>query len=166
MTVEVVKTRMYKDVIESIIEVDKTFYTDIDYSSNDWYFDRYSDKSEVTVLKVDGVICGYFIFCGIKENLFKDICELKYDNDYYFSVNDMDVDSDIKYLASVLVKEEYRKFALPLIKELDNQFKLLNSVVAIAVSEEGRKMCERYMQKLGNVNNKADVYLKTKKQGT
>lgn len=160
MVVKVERTNMYPDVIKGIIEVDKTFYTEMDYSSDEWYLERYNENSEVTVLKVDEVICGYFIFYGIKENLFERICNLEYDNDYYFDVKDIDINSNKKYFASVLVKKEYRHLALPLIKELDNQFRELKNVVAIAVSKEGRKMCERYMRKLGNVNNKADVYLK------
>ena len=53
----------------------------------------------------------------------------------------MYADSDIKYLVSVLAKEEYRKFAASLIKEQDNQLKKLNRVVALAVSKKERKMC-------------------------
>ena len=158
--VEVKKRVMDEETIKQIMEVDKTFYLDMDYSSGDWYFNRYNSNNEVTVLIVDNVIVGYFIFYGVSENLFNRICGLEYDNDYYFNDNDIDNFSDIKYFASVLVKEEYRDVCAPLMLELERQFRMLDKVVAIAVSNEGNKMCSRYMDFVGEVNGKAKIYVK------
>ena len=160
MDVEVKKLRMSKNVIEDIIEVDKTFYFDMDYSSNSWYMQRYNENFEVTVLMVGKVIVGYFIFYGIKEKLYNKICNLEYDNDYSFDNNDIDLSSNIQYLASVLVDKRYREYSFLLILELERQFKSLDKVVALVVSEEGKQMCEKYMDFIGCVNNKACVYVK------
>ena len=160
MDVEIKKLKMNEKVIESIIEVDKTFYLDMDYSNNSWYMQRYNENFEVTVLMVNKVIVGYFIFYGIKEALYNKIRNLEYDNDYTFENNDIDLKSNIKYLASVLVKKEYREYSFLLILELERQFRLLDKVVALAVSREGKQMCEKYMSFIGNVNNKANVYVK------
>lgn len=159
MKVEIKSLLMSKEILKKIIEIDKTYYLDMDYQSN-WYQERYNDNNKVTVLIVDNCVVGYFVFYGISEKLFNDICNLKYDNDYYFDNKDVVYDSKYKYFASVLVKKEYRKCCLPLIVELERQFKELENVVAIAVSNEGDKMCSKYMEFIGKVNNKANIYVK------
>ena len=156
--VEIKKTIMSEEIIRRVIEIDRSFYHDEHYCGIEWYFDRYNEQNEITVLLVDNMIVGYFIFYGISEKLFNRIYNLEYDEDYKFSKEDIDLDSNIKYFASVVVEESYRKFSLPLIMELKKQFVSLDSVIAIVISKEGEKMCCRYMNFIGAVNNKSKIY--------
>ena len=68
MNILVEQIRMTRKVIKDIIEIDKDFYLDFDYSDTSWYFKRYNNNNKVTVLKVDGKIVGYYLFYTIQRS--------------------------------------------------------------------------------------------------
>lgn len=149
---------MTNQVIKDIVEIDKEFYLDFDYNDISWYFTRYSENNEITVLKVNNKIVGYYLFLTISENLFKDICNLKYSGDYDFPEEQVNVNSYIYYLPSVLVKAKFRNFTYLLLKELIKDFLKKEKVVAIAVSDEGKRMCGKYMKCIGCPRQNIWVY--------
>ena len=160
LEVTVKEVNMTNDVINQIIEIDKLFYLNFDYSNTSWYFKTYSAKNKITVLYVNNKIAGYFLFYGITKNLYNKICALKYAGDYNFPESEINVNTKYLYLPSVLVKNEYRQYSVPLILQLNRKIKELsknNTIVAIAVSEVGIRMCEKYMKFLGNCKE-AKIY--------
>ena len=156
MQIEVKKTKMTKDIIKSIIEIDKTYYTNFNYTAK-WYFERYSDQNEIFLLLADGKIVGYFLFIEISKSLFDDILNLKYDGDAEFSVKDWNCKSGYFYIPSVLVKKEYRRFSLPLLKRLYKEITTKDNLVAITVSKEGHRMAEKVLKFVGVSNAEKDV---------
>ena len=72
----VCKKFMTPEVIRAIIEIDKTFYKEFDYSDCSWYFERYNEQNEVFVLMDKEKIVGYFLFYTITQDLFDDILSL------------------------------------------------------------------------------------------
>lgn len=158
--VKIKSLKMTKSVIAQIIEIDKEFYKDFDYNNTKWYYTRYTNKNDVTVLCVNNKIVGYYLFYTISENLFKDICALKYVEDYSFPQDEVNVESDYFYVPSVLVKKEYKKYSLLLLLSLKKNVLDKKKLVAIAVSKNGKKMCKKYMKKMGNVNKNVSVYAK------
>lgn len=155
--IEVKKARMTDEVIMSIVDIDKDFYTNFDYNDLSWYFERYSDKNEVFLLLINGKIVGYFIFIEISKSLFDEILSLKYDNDYCFSSKDWNCKSGCFYIPSVLVKKEYRCFARPLLKRLYKEAQTKDNLVAITVSKEGHKMAEKVLSLVGVANKEKDI---------
>ena len=160
MNILVEQIRMTRKVIKDIIEIDKDFYSDFDYSDTSWYFKRYNINNKVTVLKVDGKIVGYYLFYTISEKLLKDICELKFSGDYDFDEQEVNVASDIEYIPSVLVKKEYSQFAYRLLLQLKKDIINKKRLVAIAISSEGKRMCEKFMINVGSIEKKnVNIYI-------
>ncbi len=157
MQIEVKKVKMTDDVIKSIAEIDKEFYTNFDYNDLSWYFERYSDKNEVFVLLVDEKIVGYFLFVEISKSLFDDILKLKYDSDYDCPVKDWNCKSGCFYIPSVLVKKEYRCYSKPLLRLLFREAQTKKKLAAITVSKEGHKMAETILKFVGVANKEKDV---------
>lgn len=157
MQIEVKKAKMTDDIIKSIVEIDKEFYSNFDYDNLSWYFERYSDKNKIFLLIIDGKIVGYFLFVEISKTLFDDILKLKYDNDYVFPVKDWNCKSGCFYIPSVLVKKEFSQFSLPLLKRLYKEVSTKNKLVAITVSKEGHKMAEKILKFVGVANTEKDV---------
>ena len=46
MNILVEQIRMTRKVIKDIIEIDKDFYLDFDYSDTSWYFKRYNNNNK------------------------------------------------------------------------------------------------------------------------
>ncbi len=157
MQVEVKKVKMTDDVIMSILEIDKEFYTNFDYSDSSWYFERYSDKNDAFLLVVDGNIVGYFLIVEISKSLYDDILRLKHDHDYDFPPQEWNCKSGCFYIPSVLVKQEYRRFSLPLLERLYKEVQTKNNLVAITVSQEGHRMAEKVLKLVGVANPQKDV---------
>ena len=155
--IEVKKAKMTEDVIRSIVEIDKEFYTNFDYNEISWYFDRYNDKNEVFLLLVNNKIVGYFLFVEISKSLFNDILKLKYDNDYIFPVKDFNCKTGYFYIPSVLVKKEFCQYSLPLLKRLFKEAQTKTNLVAITVSKEGHKMAKKILKFVGAANKEKDV---------
>lgn len=164
MDIKVQTVKMTKPVIAQIIEVDKEFYADFDYSNTDWYYKRYSKNNEITVLVVDNKIVGYYLFYTVSKKLFDDICALKYFEDYSFPNSEINVDSDYYYIPSVLVKKEYQKYSIALLLHLKNSISKKDNIVAIAVSKSGQKMCQSFMKKIGKVKDNIYVYANIKNE--
>lgn len=156
--VTIEKVGMNDKVLNKIIEIDKNFYLDFDYNDTSWYFNRYNSSRKITVLKVDNEIVGYYLFIPITKKLYEEICNLKYEGDYNFPESELYVKSNIEYIPSVLVKEEYKKYAPHLLMSLKNELKTKQTVVAIAISKEGHRMCNKVMRKVGDVTNTISVY--------
>ena len=165
MNVQVEKAKTTKPILEKIIEIDKTFYTNFDYTDVSWYFRRYTDENEVYLLKVDDEIVGYFLFCNISEKLYQYIRSLKYEEDYSFPLSEVNVKSKYEYMPSILVKREYRQHSLTLIRELKKQMDLRDNVAIIAVSKIGNLMAKRVAKFVGwaNQDKGIGVYIKEKK---
>ena len=72
----------------------------------------------------------------------------------------MNVASDIEYIASVLVKKEYSQFAYRLLLQLKKDIKNKKRLVAIAISPEGKRMCEKFMINVGSIKKKnVNIYI-------
>ena len=111
-------------------------------------------------MKVNGKIVGYYLFYTISEKLLKDICELKFSGDYYFDEHEVNVASDIEYIPSVLVKKEYLQFAYRLLLQLKKDIINKKRLVAIAISSEGKRMCEKFMINVGSIEKKnVNIYI-------
>ena len=160
MRITVKQKQMTKAVIEKIIEIDKTFYSDFDYNDTAWYFNRYSEKNSITVLEANGEIVGYYLFYSISQRLYKEICQLQHDNDYNFDEREVNVASEIEYIPSVLVQKEYLRYAYKLIMKLRKDIASKKRLVAIAISPEGHRMCEKFLEWVGCVRPGVDVYEK------
>lgn len=163
MQTEVKKAKMTEQVIRSIVEIDKKFYTNFDYNDLSWYFERYSDKNEVFLLLVDGKIVGYFLFVEISKPLFDDIVGLKYDNDFDFPAKDWNCKSGLFYIPSVVVLKEYRRFAAPLLRRLVVEAKKKDKLVALTVSKEGHRMASKFLEFVGVANTEKDVRVYVKR---
>lgn len=163
MEIKVLKKSFTKNILEKIIEIDKTFYSDFDFNDTSWYFERYNNKNVVYVLDVDGEIVGYFNLISISKKLFDDICKLKYSQDYSFPKSEVNVDSDYFYMPSLLVKEEYRKYSMPLILKLKKVVENSKNFVVIAISKEGKILSEMCLEKLGT-KGKATIFTKRQEE--
>jgi len=159
MQIQVVKKRFTKQVLDKIIEIDKTFYTDFDYSDTSWYLQRYNSKNIVYLLIIDNDIVGYFNLLNISKRLFDDICDLKYSQDYSFPESEVNVDSDYIYMPSLVVKKEYRKYSIHLILKLKEVIKKSKNFVVIAISKEGKNLASKCLECLGD-NKKATIFAK------
>ncbi len=164
MKVKVIKRKMTHEIIEKIIEIDKKFYLDFDYDNEkSWYFQRYSDKNDIFLLIVEDKIVGYFLFYSITKKLFDEILSLKYDGDYAFSESEVNVKSNFFYIPSVLVLKEYRKYCVPLLKELLKESSKKKNLVAITVSNEGKRMAESVLSYIGTANKEKNICVYTKR---
>ena len=159
MKIQVLKKKFTRPMLKEIIEIDKTFYTDFDFSETDWYFKRYNKNNVVYVLLVDGAIVGYFNLLNISKKLFNDICKIKYTQDYSFPENEINVESDYVYMPSLVVKEGYRKYSIHLIVKLKQIIEKTKNFVVIAISDEGKKLSEMQLKKLG-AKGKAVIFAK------
>lgn len=166
MKVEVKKVKMTKDVIKSIIEIDRHFYTDFDFSKKDnlnWYFDRYSAHNEVFVLCVNDKIVGYFLFVSISKELFDEILNLKHFEDWSFLPSQFNQNTEYYYIPSIAVKAEYRQYLLPLLKTLKKEVENKPNLVAITVSKEGHKLASKMLNYIGKHPQKdIRIYAKLK----
>ena len=165
MKIQVLKKRFTKDVLEKIIEIDKTFYHDFDFSETDWYFKRYNSKNIVYVLIINDEVVGYFNLLNISKKLFDDICALKYSQDYSFPESDVNVNTNYVYMPSLVVKEEYRKYSICLILKLKEVVKKSKNFVVIAVSNEGKILASKCLNKIGN-KKKATIFAKIDKKSS
>lgn len=159
MEAEVVKSKMTKDVIEKIIEIDKHFYHK-NYEK-EWYFTRYNDKNEIFLLKANGQIVGYANIISISKKLFDDILNFKYEDDYSFPETEVNVRSNYFYLPSILVLNEFRQFSVPLIKRIATEIESLKNFVAITVSREGETLARLILKP--KTNSKIKVFFKEEK---
>lgn len=167
MKVEVEKVKMTKSVIKSIIEIDKEFYTDFDFSNEknlNWYYDRYSAKNEIFVLKVNNVVAGYFLFVSISKKLFDEILHLKHFEDWTFSPTEFNQNTEYFYIPSIVVKKEYRQFALPLLRRLKQEAENKPNLVVITVTQEGHRLASNMLNYIGKHPQKdICIYAKTEK---
>ena len=150
MKVQVLKKKFTKKMLNKIIEIDKTFYADFDYSDTSWYFTRYSEKNIVYVLVVNDEIVGYFNLLNVSKKLFDDIYCLRYSQDYNFPESDVNVESDYLYMPSMVVRKEYRKYSMPLILMLKEVIKKSRNLIVIAISNEGKKLASICLEKVGS----------------
>ena len=157
MKVEVQKRKITKNVIKSISEIDKEFYTRFNYDDLSWYYERYNTKNDIFLLLADNKIVGYFLFIEISKSLFDDICQLKYDNDYDFPVKDLNCKSGYFYMPSVIVKKDYRFLSVSLIRALYKEVKNKDKLVVITVSKNGHRMASKVLTFLGIANKKKDI---------
>jgi len=161
MNIQIKKQRFTKNIIEKIIEIDKTFYSGVNSYDASWYHKRYSNKNFVYLLQINNEIVGYFNLINITKNLFNDICNLKYSDDYSFPEKEVNVKSDYYYLPSILVKKEFRKHSVHLIYELYKIVSKIENLCVIAVSEEGKKLANFVLSELGNCGN-STIFAKRK----
>lgn len=159
MKIEVKKAKMSEEVIKKIINIDKTFYKDFDYSNESWYFERYSEKNDIFLLFVDEKIVGYFLFYSVSESLFFDLANLKYKGDYDFPIDEINVKSNYFYMPSLLVLKNYRKYSILLIFKLKEELENKQNVIVIAQSIEGKVLSKIVLKKVGNVEN-VEIYSK------
>ncbi len=161
--VEIKKLKVNKKILDEIIEIDKCFYTNFDYQNNkNWYYERYLGK-EFTLLRVDNKIVGYYCSFTISKKLFDDIQKGKYAGDYDFPLSEIYIkNSPYNYVPSILVLPQFRKYSLHLIINLLKTIQKLNNVVALAVSDAGKKMCSKYMTECGKVKEYT-IYVKKAK---
>lgn len=154
MKVKVKKTKMSRQVIETIAEIDKEFYPNLNLS---WYLDRYCDKNEIFLLNVNDKIVGYFLFVEISQNLFNDIYNLKYDDDYNFPIQDLNVKSGYFYMPSVFVQKRFRQFAIPLLRRLYVEVQTKEKLIVITVSKEGKRMASKFLTFVGVANKRKNI---------
>ena len=164
MKTKIIKRKMNHKIIKKIIEIDKEFYINFDYVNGEsWYFNRYSNKNEVFLLAVDKQIVGYFLFYNISEKLFNDVLNLKYSGDYTFPENEVNVKSNYYYIPSVLVAKKYREYSFLLLRKLKLECEKKQNLIAITISEEGRRMAETMLSYAGTVDkeNNIQIFVKT-----
>ena len=128
-----------------------------------WYFQRYSDKNDIFLLTVEDKIVGYFLFYSITKKLFDEILSLKYDGDYDFSESEVNVKSNFFYVPSVLVLKEYRKYCVPLLKKLLKESSKKKNLVAITISNEGKRMAESMLSYIGTANKEKNICVYVKR---
>lgn len=160
--IEIKKFKLTKNIIDRIVELDKLFYVDFDYSNINWYLERYSDSNEVTTLCVNNKIVGYYILITISEKLYSDILDLKYTGDYNFPVNEINSKTNLFYNPSILVHPDFRKYSFRLIRQFKKDILNKENLVAIAISHNGKRMCEKYMQLVGCPKENVWVYKRKK----
>lgn len=160
--VEIKKEKVNKKILNRIMEIDKTFYNDFDYQNNqNWYYERYLGK-EFVLLYVDKKIVGYYCCFTVSKNLFDDIQKGKYAGDYDFPLSEIYIkDSPYNYVPSILVLPQFRQYSIHLIVDLFKTIQNLDNVVALAVSDAGRRMCSKYMTECGKIKEYT-IYVKQK----
>lgn len=161
--IKIIKKHLTKPILNQIIEIDKEFYKDFDYSETDWYFQRYNNENTATVLLVNDKIVGYFLFINISKKLFNEIIGLKYDGDYNFPHKEVNVPSNYYYMPSLLVKQEYRNFSLPLIIKLKQEISKKDNLAVIGISKEGKSLARLVLKEVGNCKN-STIYCKIKQK--
>lgn len=157
--IKIRKKTLTKAILNQIIEIDKGFYKDFDYSNTKWYFERYSKKNKAFLLYVNKQIVGYFLFVTISERLFNDILSLKYDGDYDFPHEETNVPTDFYYMPSLVVKENYRKHSLPLIVKLKQEISKKENLVVISISPAGKALARLVLTEVGSCND-AGIFCK------
>lgn len=163
MEIKIIKRTMSKSVIKDIIEIDKEFYKDFDYSNTEWYFKRYNNKNSIFLLMLDNKIIGYFLFYKISKKLFDDIRNLKYSGDYVFPIEEVNVKSNYYYLPSILVKKRFRQYSLILIKRLKQEIDKIENLVVITISKNGKRLAEKSLIYLGSPKGEKSVNIYVKK---
>ena len=157
MKIEVTKQPMTEPLIKQIIEIDKEFYHDFDFSDTSWYYKRYASHDDIFTLSVDGKIVGYFLFWAITKSLFKDIYALKYHGDYTFPLSQIIKKSKYYYVPSVLIRKDYRQYGFPLLKRLWQEARTKENLIAITVSPEGHKMASSILTLVGYSDPAKDI---------
>jgi len=161
MKIEIKEYSNTPKVLEQIIDIDKTFYKNFDYNDISWYTERYNETNSVHALVINKKIVGYFCIYKISKKLFKDILNLKYDNDYNFPLKEIFKKTNYHYMSSILVLEKYRRYSFLLIRRLQKIVNSLDNLVVITVSKEGKMLAEKMLKYIGKSNN-AIIFAKTK----
>lgn len=147
---------MTDDIIKKIKEIDEKYYKE-NYCM-EWYKERYNENNFVFCLYDKDVIVGYICIVGIKEELYNDFKNGKYDNDYDIDSNLFDYKSDYMYLSSINILKDYRhnRYGELLLKEALHNFN--NNIIAITVSKEGYNLAKKRMNYIKNINKDTAVF--------
>lgn len=150
--IQVKKVIVNKKILNQIMKIDKTFYKDFDYENNkNWYYERYIGN-QFTLLYMNKKLIGYYCYFPISKSLFNEIKKGKYSGDYDFPLDEINIQkSNYFYVPSVVVLENYRQYATPILLDMKKTIMCLDNVVAIAISNAGMRMCSFFMKESAKV---------------
>lgn len=150
------KKYMTDKIINQISQLDNKYYKN-NYSIS-WYKERYNKKNFVFALYDNKKMIGYICIVGIKKNLYDDIKNGKYNDDYNVDPSLFDYKSNFMYLSSINILEEYRnkKYGSLLMRYAFD--KNNNNIIAITISKEGYYLASKYMNYIRNINENVSIF--------
>lgn len=155
---KIVKTFLTKDVLESIIDIDKTYYKKV--NDMEWYISRYNKFHYAYLLKDGEKIVGYILAVPIRKQLYDAI-----KSGVLMDVNDVNPnmivnESYYNYITSIAILSEYRgkgygKSMLETLLDNGRGF-----YIAISVNKEGYNLCNKYMFEMLKIDNSTHIFEK------
>ena len=153
---EIKKEKLSENLLRCIMEIDNTFYTD-SITDFDWYIKKHLGR-ECVILYDEERPVGYFYIVPIKPELYKAIVSGVLYNDIHINPEMFVEHSEYYYVASCVILKEYRGkgYANKMMKTAFEGLK--GHFCAIAVSDGGRALSEKYMVKVKDIPFNVSIY--------
>lgn len=155
---KIIKSFLTNDVIDMIINIDKTFYEKV--NDEKWYKERYNRFHYAYILMDEEKPVGYILSVPIRKQLYDAIKSGVLINDTDVNPNMIVNESYYNYITSCVILEEYRNkgYGKNLLETLLQNGR--GFYIALTISNNGYKLARTYMDEMLKINNLMYVFEK------
>lgn len=155
---KIVKSFLTSDVIDVIINIDKSYYNDL-YEEK-WYKERYNRFHYAYVLMDEEKPVGYILSVPIRKQLYDAIKSGVLVNDYDVNPNMIVNESYYNYITSCVILDEYRNkgYGKNLLETLFQNGR--GFYITLTTNNISYRLCRSYMNEMLKINNLMYVFEK------
>lgn len=155
------EVRLDIENLKKIKKIDSTFYKNEELTL-DWYLERYNSNHRAIILENDkDEYVGYLVSVPVTKELYVAIKNGILLNDIYINPQHFLNESNYNYLVSILILNEYRNKGYgKKILEFYLEKNINNKCCALAITDDGFRLCNKKMNLVKILNKQTAVFVK------